>query len=83
MVKQNSVDLASQQHRQNHSAQELRPGPSVRHRHVKDQGIHDPKHVGVYAGSVDDPLGTLVEQRIVIDREIDGSGDQGCVTGGI
>lgn len=83
MIKEYSVDLGSQKDRQEHQAQQFRTGPSVGDRQVKDHGIHNPKPVGVYAGSLDEPFGTLVKQRIVFYSEIDGFFDKGRAAGGI
>jgi len=83
MVKKYGVDLGSQKDWQHHPAQQFRTGPSVGDRQVKDNGIQNPKPIGVYAGSLDEPFGTLVKQRIVFDREIDGFFDKGRAAGGI
>mmetsp|Transcript_3021 Transcript_3021/g.6269 ORF Transcript_3021/g.6269 Transcript_3021/m.6269 type:complete len:118 (-) Transcript_3021:129-482(-) len=83
MVKEYGVDLSSQKYRQNHSAQNFRTGPSVGDCQVKDYGIQNPKPIGVYASSLDEPFGTLVKQWIVLDPESDGFFDKGRAAGRI
>mmetsp|Transcript_3722 Transcript_3722/g.9743 ORF Transcript_3722/g.9743 Transcript_3722/m.9743 type:complete len:257 (-) Transcript_3722:93-863(-) len=72
MIKQNRVNLGTEKKRYHQLAQKPRTGPPIRDREIKNQGIQNPKHVCVYAGSFDEPLRALVKVWIVRDTEIVG-----------
>ncbi len=83
VVKHDGIELGSQAHWDKNSSHKGWLGPTIGDCQVKNDGIQNPKSVGVYAGCLDKPLGALVKQGVVVDGKIDRVLDKESSAGGI